>query len=457
MARAGTTRPVAARPITSATSHGATSRHPGARAHALRRGALAMLVAVGACGAAPATLHAQQPVEGGGPDSARFRREWRVFETRMRTLQQKLQRQLDDQARVLQGLERDLALATTSDGRVRDSVLRAAEPRVAATAEKLAAVQGEIEQVTRRQLERDVAQGAVPGLAPGSPEARTLVAAMARDYAQMTRELTTMARALAAQQASLAWRASSERPRGRMGVTLSGDQEVTLRGGRVTTRYRGPQVVESVEPGGPADKAGVEAGDTLLALGRHRLADAEVPLAELLVPGEKLAVRVRRKGQERTLNMTVGERAATFAWNAAFPAPAPPSAMTLRGTVDVAAPPRPPQAPQSPATNIVAGTTSWAMSYDGSMGGAVLATIDADLEELVGAAEGAFVLRVAPGTPAAEAGLRSGDVIVRVDDAPVATPRDVRRAMQRTAEQGGKALVLVVVRKGQSRTVQLKW
>lgn len=433
-----------------------------------RVGTVAALLLLAGAGA-PAVVHAQGAVEGVAADSVRLRRAqrdaeraWRAFETRMRALQQKLQRQLDDQARVLQALERDLAVASAADGRVRDSVLRAAEPRVAATAERLAAVQGEIEQATRRQLERDVAQGAVPGLAPRSAEARTLVAAMARDYAQMTRELTTMARTLAAQQASLAWRASSERPRGRMGVTLSGDQEVTLRDGRVTTRYRGPQVVESVEPGGPADKAGVEAGDTLVALGRHRLADAEVPLAALLVPGEQLAVRVRRRGQERTLSMTVGERMTTVAsapqaiflrepcWRGdSTCAPA----LRVRGTAAVPAVASPP----SPATNIVAGTTSWAMSYDGSMGGAVLATIDADLEELTGASEGAFVLRVAPGTPAAEAGLRSGDVIVRVDDDRVAGPREVRRAMQRTAERGGRSLALEVVRKGQSRRVQLAW
>ena len=432
---------------------------------------VAVLAIVGTCVGAPAMLRAQGGQEGTVTDSARPRRErqeteraWQGFETRMRALQQKLQRQLDEQARVLHALERDLARAASADGRVRDSVLRAAEPRVATTAQRLAAVQGEIEQATRRQLERDVAQGAVPGLAPGSPEARALVADMARDYAQMTRELTAMARTLAAQQASLAWRASSDRPRGRMGVTLSGDQEVTLRDGRVTTRYRGPQVVESVEPGGPADDAGVEAGDTLLALGRHRLADADVPLAELLVPGEKVPVRVRRKGQERTLTVVVGERSANVASapQAIFlREPCGPGAACgpapLRGVGTVPAYPTPPRAPQSPATNIVAGTTSWAMSYDGSMAGAVLTTIDADLEELVGTTEGAFVLRVAPGTPAAAAGLRSGDVIVRTDDARVTGPRDVRRAMQRTVERGGKALTLLVVRKGQSRSVSLKW
>lgn len=438
-----------------------------------RRLALVATLALGTPLLAPVALHAQG--EATAPDTARQRRDAekrarefaearRAYAARMRALQDKLQRQLEQQARVLRELDRDLARASSADVRVRDSVLRAAEPRVAATAEKLAAVQGEIEAAMRRQFERDMAEDMVPGIAAGTPEARAFAAAMARDYAQMTRDLATTARALAAQQAALAWRASSERPRGRMGVTLSGDQEVTLRDGRVTTRYRGPQVIESVEPGGPADKAGIEAGDTLLALGKHRLADADVPLVELLVPGEKLPVRVRRRGQERTLTMIVGERPAQVAGapRAIFLAtPCGPGEscgqVVVRGSVAPPTPPMPPRPAQSPATNIVAGTTSWSMSFDGSVAGAVLATIDADLEDLVGTDEGAFVLRVAPGTPAAESGLRSGDVIVKVDDESVSTPREVRRAMQRTAEKGGKAMVLVVVRKGQSRTVQLKW
>jgi membrane-associated protease RseP (regulator of RpoE activity) len=324
-------------------------------------------------------------------------------------------------------------------------------------------VQSEIEAVSRRQIERDLAvDGGPPGFPAGSPEARELAGVLARDYARMARDMTAMARALAAQQASMVLRAANEPPRGRMGVTLTGRQQPSLREGRMYMQYLGPQVIEAVEPGGPADQAGIEAGDTLLALGKVRLEDAEVPIAELLVPGEKLPVTVRRKGATRTMTMTVGERSIA---RGASPllfyveTPCPPGRRgcepVARGAVaaTVPQPPRPP----SPAEAIVTGQTSWQLTFDGSLAGAVLATIDRDLEELLGTDRGAFVLRVAPGTPAADAGLRSGDVIVGSDAEPVATPADVRRAFQRVTATGARTLALVVARRGTTRAVTLKW
>ncbi|MCU0624851.1 MAG: PDZ domain-containing protein, partial [Gemmatimonadaceae bacterium] len=253
-------------------------------------------------------------------DSARVRRDAerherdlakarQQYEARMQALQLRLQAQLDEQQRAIGSLERELARAASAEPRVRDSLLRAAEPRFDAAAKRIAAVQAEIEAVTRRQIERDLAvDGGPPGFPAGSPEARELAGVLARDYARMARDMTAMARALAAQQASIVLRAANEPPRGRMGVTLTGRQQPSLRGGRMFMQYLGPQVIEAVEPGGPADQAGIEAGDTLIALGKLRLEEAEVPLAELLVPGEKLPVTVKRKGATRTMTMTVGER-----------------------------------------------------------------------------------------------------------------------------------------------------
>jgi predicted metalloprotease with PDZ domain len=71
-----------------------------------------------------------------------------------------------------------------------------------------------------------------------------------------------------------------------------------------------------------------------------------------------------------------------------------------------------------------------------------------------GAREGVLVIRVAPETPAARAGLAAGDVVVRAGTA--ATP-DVRTLSRAVASARGTELPLEVVRKGKAQRLTLKW
>ena len=59
---------------------------------------------------------------------------------------------------------------------------------------------------------------------------------------------------------------------------------------------------------------------------------------------------------------------------------------------------------------------------------------------------GAYVYFVARGSPAAEAGLRVGDVVERVEEARVRDLADFRRAMERIA---GKSRFLITARRGE--------
>ena len=411
----------------------------------------------------PGTARAQQGV----PDSAQVARQLRELEQartrfveRMKGLESKLATQLDAQARLMASVERDVARASALAPARRDSILRAAEPRLNEVARRLADVQREIESVVTKQLDRDLFAIYGGAREVSSVEEARVLRQLTGDVTRIVMQASNAARVLAAQQAALAWRAATEPPRGRIGVTLSGGQYTWVRDGTLWTRYIGPQVVEAVEPGGPADKAGLEAGDTLLALGKHRVDDGDVPLGALLVPGETLPLTLRRRGQEKRVTLVVGERTGAFALVPAVVCP-PGTMCGTRAVVgragDGATVPVPPRTPPSPATATTAGATSWSYTFDNSLAGAVLATIDTDLEELLGTDDGALVLRVAPGSPAAEAGLRGGDVIVSVDEVAVDSPREVQRAMRKVANAGARGLRLVVVRKGVTRKVELKW
>jgi serine protease Do len=95
--------------------------------------------------------------------------------------------------------------------------------------------------------------------------------------------------------------------RGRIGVAI---QEVTqdLAQSFGLERPQGA-LVAAVEQGGPADKAGIKAGDVLLSVdGRKVDRSAELPpLVASVKPGAKANFEVWRDGAKRSLAVTVGE------------------------------------------------------------------------------------------------------------------------------------------------------
>jgi serine protease Do len=94
---------------------------------------------------------------------------------------------------------------------------------------------------------------------------------------------------------------------GRMGVSI---QEVTR---DVAEAFGLPKasgaLVNSVEPNGPAARAGIEPGDVIMRFdGKPVTASSDLPrMVGLLKPGTKAMVEVWRKGQLRTVTVTIGE------------------------------------------------------------------------------------------------------------------------------------------------------
>jgi S1-C subfamily serine protease len=70
--------------------------------------------------------------------------------------------------------------------------------------------------------------------------------------------------------------------------------------------------------------------------------------------------------------------------------------------------------------------------------------------------EGVFVTNVLKGSPAGDAGLRGGDIILRANNARVSTPIDLVRVI-RVAVDNDRTVVLQIVRKHQPQSVTLRW
>jgi membrane-associated protease RseP (regulator of RpoE activity) len=238
---------------------------------------------------------------------------------------------------------------------------------------------------------------------------------------------------------------------GWLGVSFSSNFEITERdSGPRNSHFREYPVVEAVEPASPARRAGIEVGDVLLAFQQKDLRAEPIELDRMLTPGNRLSVLLKRDARTRTVTVVVGERP-QGAYAVVAPVPAPPAPPSVRvgsvprGTMAV---PAPAAAPEPPG---------WAYAWSSesmSMAGAQMARLPAELREQVGAEGGLLVLRVAHGTPAARAGLRDGDVIVRANGQPVRSSGDLQVAFRRAEE---RALSLQVVRQRETMTVRMVW
>jgi len=95
--------------------------------------------------------------------------------------------------------------------------------------------------------------------------------------------------------------------RGRLGISVQElNQGLAASFGLKTPRGA---LVSTVEAGGPAEKAGLQAGDIIIKLGDKEIEhsnDLPVLVADI-TPGSKTTLEVIRKGNSKTLNITVGE------------------------------------------------------------------------------------------------------------------------------------------------------
>jgi serine protease Do len=192
--------------------------------------------------------------------------------------------------------------------------------------------------------------------------------------------------------------------RGRLGVSIQDlDDDLADSFGFGS---RNGVLIGDVEAGSPAEEAGLQAGDIIVrydGAAVSRTDDLRMRVAGTR-PGEEVDVEVWRDGRRRTFRVEVGELA----------------------NDETAA--------NRPATQLDQGI------------GMTVRTLTPEMAQqlgLEGNVRGAVVMQVEPFGPAADAGIRQGDVIVQVQNAPIASAEELRRELgKRDLEQGVRITVL---------------
>jgi serine protease Do len=194
---------------------------------------------------------------------------------------------------------------------------------------------------------------------------------------------------------------------------------------------RGAEITQVV-PGGPAEKAGLKVNDVILEFdGQHVLGQEQFQrLVRESVPGHQVKVDVWRNGAMQTIGVTIEshrEISMDDPYGRGIWSELPPPGVNWPLSV--------PMPPMQPFPTIV----------QSSVLGAECEPLgdEQQFAEFFGVKDGLLVKMVASGSPAARAGIKAGDVIVKVDDARVGTMRELTGALRVASQKNSYQLTVV--------------
>jgi serine protease Do len=193
------------------------------------------------------------------------------------------------------------------------------------------------------------------------------------------------------------------------------------------TKPRGA-LVAGVTEQGPAEKAGLEAGDVILRFdGRDITEMRRLPRVVAETPIDKeVNVLVWRKGKEQTVKAKVGE---------------------LKEDEVAAATAKPDDTKQEQAPR--GGVSILGLTLS-DLTGALRSQF-----KLANEAKGVVVVDVAPNSPASEKGIRPGELIIEVAQDKVDNPNDVKAKIDKARAAKRKSILLLVERQSDQRFVVL--
>jgi len=285
--------------------------------------------------------------------------------------------------------------------------------------------------------------------------------------------------------------APPSRPAGWLGIHYSAEANISQTSDGFLVSYKSYPVVEAIEPGSPAERGRLQAGDTLVAFDQYDFVKQGVPMELLLRPGKRIGILLRRN-RSRTVRVVVGTRPAgsfgflmrpdagaaggaedrrvrwTVLERVGAPGPAGRSTWSeaeLRSQViprvTVAAEQLARATARALEREIVMhpsvsplitfGTPSGAML----IAGAEMVPVNPELGDVLGVRKGVLLVNVPALTPAERSGLRAGDVVVRAAGSEILDPAGLHMAMIHAGPV--KALQLDVVRKSRSQRLMLRW
>jgi serine protease Do len=221
---------------------------------------------------------------------------------------------------------------------------------------------------------------------------------------------------------------------------------------------RGSEIV-TLDHDGPACKAGVRMHDVILQVNGQAI-DNEEGLRKILHDqpvGRTVTLLISRDGQTQTLTMQMADRRTLEmqAWEQHYTVPAPSVSGTVGGSV---------RGNSFMGASTAGGSTSvpkghrevlgMSMILSSSFTGAQLEVMGPQLASYFGADGGAGLLvrSVDDNSPAEEAGLRAGDVVVRINSIAVSSGADWTKTVH---DNKGKPVPVVVLRDRHEETLTL--
>ena len=164
-------------------------------------------------------------------------------------------------------------------------------------------------------------------------------------------------------------------------------------------------LVAEPQKDGPAMKAGIQAGDVIIAVDDKPVADARELARKIggMPPNSTVKLAIIRGGAEKTVSLTLGEL---------------PNQREARADADADTPQR--------------------------RGGSAEPRLGLSLAPGGNDEGGVVIAEVDPSGPAADFGFKPGDVILEVAGASVATPDDLRKALGKARSEGKRSVLLRV-------------